>query len=164
MPYLQPDRQPQHHQSMYGRNIFRPYRKPSPPHTCSQPEPSAPKPPINVGAKYFSPLSQPATPHALFATQLVSHNTTNQCRGEIFFARIATSNTADPVRNPIRQPQHHLQTCGRKIFRPDNILPIRITTVTTRPKCPTPPATVGPRCAGVALPRPAQRTYLAKSI
>ena len=130
---------------------------------CSKPGWSAP-PTANVGAKHFSPTSQPATPHSLFTTEPVSHNTTNQCRGEIFFARIATSNTAYPVRNPTRQPQHHLQTCGRKIFRPDNILPIRITTVTTRPKCPTPPATVGPRCAGVALPRPAQRTYLAKSI
>ena len=109
-PVHNPTRKLQHHQSMYGRNIFRPYRKPSPPHTCSQPVPSAPTPSANVRAKHFSPESQPATPHTLFATRPVSPNTTNQCRGEIFFARIATSNTAYPVLNPTRKPQHHQST------------------------------------------------------
>jgi len=149
---------------MSGRNIFRPNRNQQHRIPCSQPDPSARTPSTNVGAKYFSPESQPAIPHTLFATRPVSPNTTNQCRGETFFARIAISNTACPVRNATRHPQHHLPTCGRKIFRPYNTLPIRLTSVRTQPLCPTSPATVGARCAGVALPHPPQRTYLAKSI
>ena len=107
IPIRNPTRKPQHHQSMYWRNIFRPNRNQQHRIPCSQPDPSARTPPTNVGAKYFSPVSQPATPHTLFATRPVSPNTTNQCRGEILFARIATSNTAYLVRNPTRQPQHH---------------------------------------------------------
>ena len=41
----------------------------------------------------FHPHSKPLPPHTLFATRLVCP-TTNQCRGEIFFARIATSHIA----------------------------------------------------------------------
>ena len=163
---------------------------------CLQPDASAPTPPTNVGAKHFSPETQPATPHTLFATRPVSPNNTIQCRGEVFFARIATHKhlapciqpnqsaptpttnvwakyfspvsqtitTAYPVRNPTRQPPHHLPTCGRKIFRPYNILPICLIPVKTQPSRPTPPATVGARCAGVTRPRPPQRLYPAKSI
>ena len=161
---------------------------------CSKPGWSAP-PTTNVGAKHFSPVSQTITTAYLYATRPVSPNTTNQCMGETFFARITNHHHRIPVRNPTRQPQHHqptcgrkifppnlnqqlripvrnptrqpphhLPTCGRKVFRPYNILPIRLIPVTTRPKCPTPPATVGARCAGVARPRPPQRLYLAKSI
>ena len=179
---------------VYGQNLFRPYRNQQRRTPGSQPDPSAPTT-TNVGAKYFSAESQPATPHTLFTIRPVSPNTTNQCTGEIFFARIANHHHRIPVRNPTRQPQHHLPTCGRNIFRPNrnqqhripirnptrqpphhlptcgrnifrpyNILPICLIPVTTQPLCPTPPATVGARCAGVALPRPAQRTYLAKSI
>ena len=147
-----------------GAKYFSPETQPATPHALFATRPSSPTPPINVRAKYFSPETQPATPHTMFATRLVNPTTTNQCRGEIFFARNATSNTAYPVRNPTRQPQHHLPTCGRKIFRPYNILPICLIPVTTLLLCPTPPATVGARCAGVARPRPPQRLYLAKSI
>ena len=41
----------------------------------------------------FHPHSKPLPPHTLFETRLVCP-TTNQCRGEIFFARIATSHIA----------------------------------------------------------------------
>ena len=42
---------------------FSPETQPATPHTCSQPEPSAPTPSANVRAKYFSRESLPAIPH-----------------------------------------------------------------------------------------------------
>ena len=83
---------------------------------CSQPDQSAPTPTTNVGAKHFSPESQPATPHTLFTTRPVSPNTTNQRRGEIFFARNATSNTACPICNPTVIPNTTIQCRGEIFF------------------------------------------------
>ena len=104
---------------VYNQNIFHPHRKPLPPHTCSQPDPSSPTSSTNVGAKHFSPESQPATPHTLFATRPVSHNTTNQCRGEIFFARIATSNTAYLFATRPAAPTPPINV-GAKYFSPES--------------------------------------------
>ena len=67
------------------------------------------------GQNLFHPHSKPLPPHTLFATRLVCP-TTNQCRGEIFFARIANHYHRIPVRNPNRQPQHHLQRAGEIFF------------------------------------------------
>ena len=84
---------------VYNQNIFRPNRYQQHRILWLQPDPSAPTPPINVGAKYFSPESQPVTPHTLFTTRPVSpHN--NQCRGEIFFARIANHKHLAPCSQP----------------------------------------------------------------
>ena len=131
---------------------------------CSQPSQSASTPPTNVGAKYYSPETQPATPHALFATRPSAPTPPSNVGAKYFSPESQPSNPSFPVLNPTLLPQHHQPTCGRKIFRPYNILPICLIPVTTQPFCPTPPATVGARCAGVTRPRPPQRLYLAKSI
>ena len=57
-PVRNPTRQPQHHQPTCGRKIFRPYRKPSPPHTLYATRPVSP----NIickraGEKYFAPTT-----------------------------------------------------------------------------------------------------------
>ncbi len=133
---------------VYNQNIFHPDRKPLPPHTLFATRPVSPHnnrcrgeiffarianhhhripvrnptrqppPTTNVWAKYFSAESQPATPHTLFTTRPVSPNTTNQCRGEIFFARITTSNTASTVRNPTSSPNTTNQCRGETFFTP----------------------------------------------
>ena len=149
---------------VYGQNLFRPNRKPATTPTLFTTRPVSPNTNNQCrGETFFAQIATSNTAY-LFTNGPVSPKTTNQCRGEIFFARNATSNTAYPVRNPTRQPQHHLPTCGRKLFRPYNILPICLIPVTTQPLCPKTPATVGARCAGVARPRPPQCLYLAKSI
>ena len=85
-PGHNPTSQPQHHQSMEGRNIIRPNRNQQHRIPCSQHDPSAPTSPTNVGAKHFSPVSQPATPHTLYATGPVTSNIICQRAGEKYFA------------------------------------------------------------------------------
>ena len=131
-PVHNPTRKLQHHQSMYGRNIFRPKRN----------------------QQHRIPVRNPNR-------QPQHHLPT--C-GRNIFRPYRNQQHRVPVRNPIRKPQHHLPTCERKIFRPHDILPIRLTSVRTQPFCPTPPVTIGARCAGATRPRPPQRLYLAKSI
>ncbi len=112
---------------VYGQNLFRPNRKPATTRIpCSQPDQSAPTPTTNVGAKHFSPKSQPATPHTCSQPDPSAPTPPTNVRAKNISPRIATSNSAYPVRNPTRQPPHHLPTCGRKVFRPYNILPIRL--------------------------------------
>ena len=52
------------------------------------------------GQNLFRPNRKPATTPTLFTTRPVSPNTTNQCRGEIFFARIANHKHLAPCSQP----------------------------------------------------------------
>ena len=68
------------------------------------------------GQNLFRPNRKPATTPTLFTTRPVSPNTNNQCRGETFFAQIATSNTAYLFATRPVSPNTTNQRAGEKYF------------------------------------------------
>jgi len=109
---------------------------------CSQPDPSAPTPPTNVGAKYFSPESQTInTSHPV-------HNPTSQpqrhqsMEGRNIFRPNRNQQHRIPIRNPTRQPHHHQSMYWRNIFRPNRNQQHRLPCSQRDPSVPTPSANV----------------------